>query len=415
MTHRSLHLPSFGAFCLLAGLCPLANELGAAPLTLDKALQAAISSHPLIQGKRSARDAAKAEQEGAEWQRYPTPSIEANTATGGENASVFRLDQPLWTGGRITAGIDAAGSRYDAAGTAIDETRQELALKVIAASAEALRLQARLVHAQASVREHEKLLAMIRRRVEQEVSPLADQRLAESRLYATINELSATTQGMRNALTQLGQLTGGTVTEIDPWGYTETARPDDLPRDLEQAVERALAHSPSLRRLNFESEAASADIDSKRSAYLPQLALRLETTQGSTSDNRALLVLQAQPGAGLSARSGVSAALARRESIRQNAEAARRDVRQQITLDWNEWTAARSRAEYAEQARSTSAEVSDSYARQYTAGRKTWLDVLNAVREATQAELALVDARSQMQAAALRLKVLTGALNLEAK
>ncbi len=407
-----MHLPSFG---LLAGLCLLTANLGAAPLTFDQALQAALSTHPLIQGKRSARDAAKAEQEGAEWQRYPTPSIEANTATGGQNASVFRLDQPLWTGGRISAGIDAAGSRFDAAGTAIDEVRQELALKVIAASSEALRLQARRVHAQASVGEHEKLLAMIRRRVEQEVSPLADQRLAESRLYATINELSATTQGMQNALAQLGQLTGRTVTELDPWSYTEAARPDALPRDLEQAVERTLAHSPTLRRMNFESEAASADIDSKRSAYMPQLALRLESSHGSVSDNRALLVLQAQPGAGLSARSGVNAALARRESIRQTADAAQRDARQQVTLDWNEWTAARSRAENAEQARATSAEVSESYARQYTAGRKTWLDVLNAVREATQAELALVDARSQMQAAVLRLKVLTGSLNLDAK
>lgn len=412
MTHRTQRLPSYG---LLAGLCLLAADIGAAPITFDQALQATISSHPLIQGKRSARDAAKAEREGAEWQRYPTPSIEANTATGGENASVFRLDQPLWTGGRITAGIDAAGSRFDAAGTAIDEVRQELALKVIAASSEALRLQARRVHAQASVGEHEKLLAMIRRRVEQEVSPLADQRLAESRLYATINELSATLQGMQNALAQLGQLTGRTVTEIDPWGFTETARPDHLPRDLEQAVEQALAQSPTLRRLNFESEAANADIDSKRSAYLPQLALRLESTQGSLSDNRALLVLQAQPGAGLSARSGVNAALARRESIRQSAEAAQRDLRQQVALDWNEWMAARSRVENAEQARTTSAEVSESYARQYTAGRKTWLDVLNAVREATQAEVALVDARSQMQAAVLRLKVLTGRLNLEAK
>ena len=69
----------------------------------------------------------------------------------------------------------------------------------------------------------------------------------------------------------------------------------------------------------------------------------------------------------------------------------------------------------AEHARSTSAEVSESYARQYTAGRKTWLDVLNAVREATQAELALVDATSQMQAAVLRLKAQTGGLSLEAK
>jgi len=387
----------------------------ATPTTFDQALQAALSTHPLVQGKRSSQAAAKAEREGAEWQRYPTPSIEANTATGGNNASLLRIDQPLWSGGRITAGIDAAGSRFDAAGMAIDEARLELALRVIAASSEALRQQARQRHAQASVGEHEKLLAMIRRRVVQEVSPLADQRLAESRRYSSANELSTATQALANALAQLSQLTGQTVMEIDSWSYMEAAKPDGLPGDLLQASDHALAHSPALRRLNFEAQAANADIDSKRSAYMPQLSLRLESSHGDTSDNRALLVLLAQPGAGLSAKSSVDAALARREATRLAAEVTQRDVRQQIALDWNDWTAARSRLDNAEQVRTTSAEVSESYARQYTAGRKTWLDVLNAVREATQAELALVDVKSQMQAAVLRLKAQTGGLGLEAK
>ncbi len=394
-------------------LLVMSAKSSSATLNLAQALESTLASHPLVQGKRSEQAAAKAEQEGAEWQRYPSASVEANTDSGGDNASVFRLDQPVWSGGRITAGIDAAGSRLNAAGTAVEEIRQELALNVISAVSEALRLQARMIHAQASVGEHEKLLAMIQRRVQQEVSPVADRRLAESRLYSTVNELSVTTQGMQNALAQLGQLTGKVVTHIDSAGYAQMASADGLFTDLAQAIERALTHSPVLRRLSFEAQAANADIDSKRSAYWPQLTLRLESSHGSVSDNRALLVLQAQPGAGFSARSGVNAALARREATRQAEEAARREIQQQINLDWNEWMAARSRVDTAEQVRSTSADVSESYARQYTAGRKTWLDVLNAVREASQAELALADARSQMHASVLRLKLRTGMLDLE--
>jgi adhesin transport system outer membrane protein len=408
-------LPQFNA---LATCCLLAGSACAAPLTFDQALQATLSTHPLVQGKRSAQAAAKAEQEGAEWQHYPTPSIEASMQAGGNNAnqntSLLRLDQPLWAGGRITAGIDAASRRFDAASIAIDEARQELALKVISASSEALRQQARKRFAQASVDEHEKLLAMIRRRVQQEVSPLADQRLAESRFYSMVNELSLVNQSLLSAHAVLGQLTGLFVEEVDPSGFQETAISTGLPGDLVLSIDRAVAHSLTLRRLNFEAQAANADIDSKRSVYKPHLSLRLESNQGSVSDNRAMLVLLAQPGAGLSAKSGVDAAIARREATRQAAEAAQRDLRQQITLDWNDWTAARSRLANAEQVRAASVEVSESYARQYTAGRKSWLDVLNAVREASQAELALVDAQSQMQAAILRLKAQTGVLNLEA-
>lgn len=397
----------------MAALILVAATAQAQPIwNFDQVMQAALTTHPLMLGRRSAQAAAKADREGAEWQRYPSPSLEASSQSGG--AGLLRIDQPLWTGGRITAGIDAAGSRFDAAGAALGEARQELILKVIAATTEALRQQARQQHGVAGVKELEKLLAMIQRRVAQEVSPLADQRLAASRLYTTANELSATTQALNNALAQLSQLAGQPVMEFVAHGLSEVG----APANLDAALVQALAHSPTLRRLAFEEEAANAEIAAKRSVYMPQLALRLESSAGQAldnragreTDNRAMLVLLAQPGAGLSAKSGADAAVARREAARMARAAAERDTRERVTLDWNEWLAARLRLENANQARAMSTEVFESYARQYTAGRKTWIDVLNAVREATQSGLAADDARAQMLAASLRLRALTGTL-----
>lgn len=397
----------------MATLILVAATAQAQPIwNFDQVMQAALTTHPLMLGRRSAQAAAKADREGAEWQRYPSPSLEASSQSGG--AGLLRIDQPLWTGGRITAGIDAAGSRFDAAGAALGEARQELILKVIAATTEALRQQARQQHGVAGVKELEKLLAMIQRRVAQEVSPLADQRLAASRLYTTANELSATTQALNNALAQLSQLAGQPVMEFVAHGLSEVG----APASLDAALVQALAHSPTLRRLAFEEEAANAEIAAKRSVYMPQLALRLESSAGQAldnragreTDNRAMLVLLAQPGAGLSAKSGADAAVAKREAARMARAAAERDTRERVTLDWNEWLAARLRLENANQARAMSTEVFESYARQYTAGRKTWIDVLNAVREATQSGLAADDARAQMLAASLRLRALTGTL-----
>lgn len=374
-------------------------------------LQTALASHPLVLGRRSAQAAAQSDREGAEWQRFPSLSVEASTQNNG--VSLVRIDQPLWTGGRITAGIDAAGSRLDAAGAALDEASQELMLKVIAATTEALRQRVRQQHSLAGVKEHEKLLAMIQRRVKQEVSPVADERLAASRLLAAANELSVTTQALNNALAQLSQLTGQPVTAISGQGLSAAG----TPASLDVALTQVLDHSPTLRRLVNEEATAEADIAAKRSAYMPQLVLRLENSvsqtldnRGQSSDSRAMLVLSAQPGAGLSARSGVNAAISRRESARLALETAKRDVRERVTLDWNEWLAARLRLENANQARAMSTEVFESYARQYTAGRKTWIDVLNAVREATQSELAADDAQAQMLAASLRLRALSGGL-----
>lgn len=386
--------------------------------TIDQIMQSAMSSHPLILGKRSAQTAAISDREGAEWQRYPTASIEANTQSGG--AGLLRIEQPIWTGGRITSGINAATGKLDAAGAAVEEARQQLSLKVIAATIEALRQQSRKLHNMAGVKEHEELLARIQRRVAKEVSAVADQNLASSRLYTAANDLSATNQALNNALTQLTQLAGQPVEAVSEQGLKD----EGAPPSLDVAITKALAYSPTIRRLAREEEIALATIGSKRSAYMPQLALRLESMRQPTNNgiqttsmmtyNRAMLVLSAQPGAGLSAKSGENSAIAQLESARMAREAAERDTRDSVTQDWNELVAARLRLENANQARTMAAEVSESYARQYAAGHKTWIDVVNAVRENTQAELAMDDARAQMLTASLRLREQTGTLGVAA-
>ena len=108
----------------------------------------------------------------------------------------------------------------------------------------------------------------------------------------------------------------------------------------------------------------------------------------------------------------MQAAVARREAVRLLRLQAERDLRERVTLDWNDWQASRERLRNAEFTRALSSEVSESYARQFTAGRKSWIDVLNAVRESTQSELTADDAQAQMVAASLRLRVLTNTLPL---
>ena len=73
-------------------------------------------------------------------------------------------------------------------------------------------------------------------------------------------------------------------------------------------------------------------------------------------------------------------------------------------------SASRERLGNAGESSTTSTQVFESYARQYVIGRKSWNDVLNAVREATQAQLVLEDTRAQAIAASLRLAAQTGTL-----
>jgi adhesin transport system outer membrane protein len=49
-----------------------------------------------------------------------------------------------------------------------------------------------------------------------------------------------------------------------------------------------------------------------------------------------------------------------------------------------------------------------SYQRQFQASKKTWQDLLNAVRELAQNQYALADARASLQGAMYRLQIRTG-------
>jgi adhesin transport system outer membrane protein len=376
----------------------------------QQALATALASHPSVLGKQADVRAAQADMEGAKWARYPVPTVEATSPAAGDGmpGGVLRIDQPLWTGGRISGSIDNAQRQVEVSGDAVVEARWTVSLQLISAYFEALRQAARQAHATAAIGEHEKLLGMIQRRVAQEVSPLVDQRFAESRLYQAHSDQSQATQSLNNAIAQLAQLTGQ-PTSVVAWDGLDT---QGVPASLEAAKQAAIDASPTLRRLRSEAAIAEATIDIRRSSYKPQVLLRLERQAGGSlvADSRAMIVLQAQPGAGLSAFTAVDSAVAKRDSALMAIEAAKSDLNTRVSVDWDDYIASTSRLSDSQRSSAMSAEIFDSYARQYVIGRKSWIDVLNAVRESVQANFLLEDARAQSVAAAMRLRLSCGLL-----
>ena len=374
-------------------------------------LNSAIATHPLISGKKYASQAAKSELDGAQWLQYPSFTVQASSEFDEKGSGVLRVEQPLWTGGRITSAIDGAEKRFAASGEAINEVKLELTLKVITAYTETIRQKGRLKHARVSIEEHQKLLNLILRRVKQEVSSLADQRLAESRLFQAMSQEAISSQSFNNGLAQLSQLSGEVISDI----YELDSINSGLPEELDTILELVMAYSPVLRRINFEIGAANADISSKQSMYMPQLSLQFESTIGQAIDNRVMFVFEAAPGAGLSALSGVNSAIAQRQAIHMSKEAARRNIQEQVMLNWNEWTASKIRIASTMESRIRTTEVFESYKRQYVIGKKTWLDVLNSVRESAQAEYQYEDSKSEKVGSYLRLSAECGLLNKKIK
>ena len=93
-------------------------------------IERAVETHPLIASASASARAAGADVRAARWQRFPSFSIEGLLLDQPGNAMQAQvvIDQPLWTGGRISRSINRANAREDAARAAYDEAVLTIAL-----------------------------------------------------------------------------------------------------------------------------------------------------------------------------------------------------------------------------------------------------------------------------------------------
>ena len=388
--------------CLLFGGTAGAEEWNFERLALESA-----KSHPSVEARRMGEVGAAADVESAKWQRFPVPAVQASQDTKGSNGLVFSLQQPLWTGGRISSGIDAANARQLASKEATRSSQQDVLSKVIDNYVESGLKQRQLVILDKSISQHENLFGMITRRVERQFSPQADLELASSRLRAAQNDKSFAAQALQIALAQLSELSGGEVTSV---ASSQDTIHRNLPESRDAAVKQALAHSPYLAYLGRSQTAAQADVESKRSAYWPALSARVEKIAGSNPDTRGLMLVESQFGAGLSASSNVDSAQASLRALTFQQASAARELRSQVQQQWSTYVEARKRHDNTAETSRSAWSVYESYVRLYTISQKSWLDVLNQLREAITADLNEESASAEVSKSALQLLLLTGKL-----
>lgn len=374
--------------------------------SVSRVLQEAAQNHPSVKTRQSESRAAEYELQGAEWGRYPSVSTELQGAQGGAQG-VVRLQQPLWSGGRITSQIELGKARLSGAQAAVSEAQQTIMLEAATVFFEIQRLQARLQAAQDNEAEHLRLQSIIERRVAADVSPTTDATQARARMQQAVSERLQFLRQLDNLKSSFEQVVGQPPRDLVP--------PKDIRMDgwsSVSLVEAALLHSPERRRLTAQVEAGQAQIESAKSALMPLVGLGYEIKGGrllnGESRGRLFVGLTAQTGAGLSSLSNVELAAARQQASRDELERNRRQLEQSIQTGWSEVGALSGQLAPARALLSATDEVVDSYLRQFQVGRKTWLDVLNAQREKTNARYALADTEAPLMLAKLRLLLLAG-------
>ena len=76
---------------------------------MDDFLTTAVAEDPSVERARAAIEAAEGGVTAAKWQFGPTPSFSRELAAGSSRyVNVLRIQQPLYTGGMLTANLSSA-------------------------------------------------------------------------------------------------------------------------------------------------------------------------------------------------------------------------------------------------------------------------------------------------------------------
>ena len=366
------------------------------PLNIDELILKATDTHPLVNAARADELAAQEGVHAAKLSLWATPSINAGYDIDDGAISTITIRQPLWTGGKLTANINRSIYDEKAATAYIYDQQNTVAKNTIdvwQSYIYAIALQELYTANLERLREFE---AMMGRRVEQGVSAKIELDLIKNRILKDYNSYQGALEQERVAGARLAQLVGDnlgtkkydiTLKKLTDYAKTQSASFEAL------VFKNSGASHPSVVRQFYQVESAKQEVKSQNASRYPTVYAQYQHT--FKLENMAL----------------ARASQARAQSLMQSQEAARRNVMESLQTQYQAFLSAKDKERSLVSAIEGAQIVVDSYGRQFIAGRKTWLEVLNAVRELSDYQRQLLEVQAQMVASFYKLQVDFGAMS----
>ncbi len=394
-----------------------AKEPGA---TLQDLLFATVQGNPTLRASWLDVTASEQDVEVSERGRWPVVSAVMESRTGTLTSTpsrALRAQQPLWDGGRIASQISESEAQKKATTYKYYQQQQQVFLSVVSAWQSVMAAKERMQASELALTRLRELQAQMVRRVEALASPRIDLEQVDARVFQTEVELSTAQTGYAFGLTRLEQLTGLVGLRQSAQLAFDFYQPQHARRVAQEVPSQDMAlwvaKDNAVLKAQAEVELARARYQTKDAEKWPQLFVRVDQPVGkvvSYTDTRmsAFVGLQYTPNAGFSNLLQAQSLLTRIDSSQQAVEAVQREIQEAFENDREDILSGQRKVNALERAVTGSHTVLESYRRQFQGGKKSWLDLLNAVRELTQNEYALADAKTAWMGAIYKYQVRAG-------
>lgn len=394
--------------------------------TLDEAVAAALAHAPGMQAAIADSDTAKARLDRAKAERMPSVTLSGTIGYGrldpknyfglqAQNvtprAGQVTIEQPLFTGGRIGAGIAQARAGADAGKAGQDMVRSQLIASVAQAYGDVLTARQIVALHERLVTETGEIERQAKLRFKAGESPSTDVSQAAAR-RAEAQAGMARAQGMEvSARAHFANLTGLAADDLQPLPQNPA-----VPATLEEAMDAAMQHSPMLAQAAAGLKAAEAAERGAKAESLPTVgafaegaSVRDQFFPGYIGDSATVGVRARWT---LFAGGRVAGKIAEASSALRAARArydeARNAVEEQVIAGFQNVRTSLLVEQAAEEQAASAGQALTSVRHEVRVGMKPQLDLLDAEREAIGAASAAAAARTDRIVAAYRLLSLIG-------
>lgn len=404
----------------LALACAVAASYPAGATTLRDAVEQAVRTNPAVLAATNHRFAADAGVKQAHAGYFPRIDLDAGTGRErfdipdsrlrGLNETTFQqrdatmtLSQMLFDGFAVRSEVARQTARVDSSAYGVAATAEALALRTVSTYLEVLRRQETIDEAVDNLEAHQRIYKQIRMLSESGVGRRADLDQAESRLALAKANLRQEQSSLRDAEVTFQRLVGA-----PPQALQIPASPDKA-LSMSEALDAAITGHPSVKSAEADVALASASNSGAKAALSPRIDLELakrradDIVRGSTSDLSIMLRLRYNFSRGGADAARISETGFQIQEANEVLNRTRRQVEEDVALAYNANVTARERLDLLRQYVDASAATRESYAKQFSIGQRTLLDLLNAENEYFNARLAYTTGQYTKLASAFRI------------
>jgi adhesin transport system outer membrane protein len=412
---RIIHFSIFTVF----GMFWMAGGAVAAPfLDLHTMAEIVTSTNPQVYAAIAEKEAAQEELSASKMARYPDISLQTQMDSFKTLGMTLVVEQPLWTAGRLAAQVDGAAFNLDQAQHKIHEVQYLLVVRLLDYWQQLIAAREKVSASEGVLNKLNELQAMMERRVASGVSPLIDLKQVMARLALIRVEHDDAKSQEKIAIARIQQISNGQLTPGWLLNVPVLKQQGVIANQFDLGVvmslfESAVQAHPTVKKALANIEEQSQVVIVSRAAQWPEMYAQLRqdvASGGGGSSSGGLVGFRYAPGQGFSSYASTKAAQARVKSARQALESARRDVMESLGDDYESLRRSKTRVEAFSASLEGTKAVLASYERQFVMGHRTWLEVLNTVREVYQNLSSLINSQAEMVVITYRLKMRLGLL-----